>query len=178
MLYFSTSLGATVLGATAKPSPSLREIMEQQQREISTNEGSDLPAVGYERLLNKMNTPKMPVLPSPQLNSSRVREVGTPGPFEKSIDRTQKIMGTNSPKTSKNCSFSEVNRAAEDIITSLSENGKFVSLEEVKARLCKEFGKSNFRAFGFGRDNAIPALHDLIQLQAKVSNCTKSLPGF
>ena len=155
--------------------------MDQQQREMSTDKDFDLPPGGYKRLLNEMSTPKkgMPVLPSAQLNSSRVREVGTPGPFEKSIDHAQQIMDRNTPKTSRNCSLQEVNRAAEDIISSLSEKGKFVSLEEVKARLCKEFGKTNFSAFGFRRDTAIPALHDLIKLQAKVSNCTIfSFPGF
>ena len=181
--YFSTSLGTAsfiervppiVIGATATPIPSLLEIMDQQQREISTNEGLDVPPIGYERLLNEKSTQRKgtPVLiPSPQLNPSRVRKVGTPGPFEKSINQAQEITGTITPKTSAgtDCSLQEVNKAAEDIITSLSEKGKFVSLEEVKARLCKEFGKSNFRAFGFRKDNAIPALHELIQLQAKVS---------
>ena len=188
--YFSTSLGTAsfiereppiVIGATAKPVPSLLEIMDQQQREISTNEGLDVPPIGYERLLNEKSTQRKgtPVLPSPQLNPSRVRKVGTPGPFEKSINHAQQITGTITPKTSRtDCSLQEVNKAAEDIINSLSEEGKFVSLEEVKARLCKEFGKANFRAFGFRKDNAIPALHELIQLQAKVSNCSNSFPGF
>ena len=155
--------------------------MDQQQREMSTNKDFDLPPDGYKRLLNEISALKKgtPVHPSPQLNPSRIREVGTPGPFEKSIDHAQQIMDRSTPKTSTNCSLQEVNRAAEDIITSLSEKGKFVSLEEVKARLCKEFGKTNFSAFGFRRDAAIPALHDLIKLQAKVSNCTIfSFPGF
>ena len=141
-----------VIGAAAKPIPSLLEIMDQQQREISTNEGLDVLPVGYERLLNEKSTQRKgtPVLPSPKLNPSRVRKVGTPGPFENSINHTQQITGTITPKTSRtDCSLQEVNKAAEDIITSLSEKGKFVSLEEVKATLCKEFGKSNFRAFGF-----------------------------
>lgn len=188
--YVSASLGTAsvikrvppiVIGATAKPISSLLEIMDQQQREISTNEGLDVPPIGYESLLNGRSTPRKgtPGHSSPQLNPSRVREVGTPGPFEKSINHAQQITGTITPKTSRtDCSLQEVNKAAEDIITSLSEKGKFVSLEEVKARLCKEFGKSNFRAFGFRKDNAVPALHDLIQLQAKVSNCTNSFPGF
>ena len=75
--YFSTCLGTSsfiervppiVIGATAKPIPSLLEIMDQQQREISTNEGLDVPPIGYERLLNEKSTQRKrtPVLPSPQ----------------------------------------------------------------------------------------------------------------
>lgn len=149
--------------------------MDQQQGlgEKSANEGPSMPPVGYERSLNEMGRANRRALvhSSPQLKASRVREVGTPDPFGKSIDHALQIMSTSTPKTRENCSLQDVNRAAEDIITSLSENGKFVSLEVVKARLCQQFGKTNFSAFGFRRDHAVPALHDLIQLQAKVSKC-------
>ena len=61
-----------------------------------------MPPIGYERLLNEKSTQRKgtPVLPSPQLNPSRVRKVGTPGPFENSINHAQQITGTITPKTS------------------------------------------------------------------------------
>ena len=162
---------------TTPSSPSLREIMAQQEREerFTNKDLLNSPAVGYGRLLNEMGTPntvkRTPVFSSPPLIDARVREVGQPGPFEKSIDHAQHIMSTGKAKTRRTCSLQEVNKVAEDIISSLSEEGQFVSLEVVKAKICKEFGKLSFHEFNFKRDNAIPALHDLIQLQAKVRIC-------
>lgn len=71
----------------------------------------------------------------------------------------------------------EVNKAAEEIITSLSEEGRFVGLEEVKARLCKDFGKSSLIEMGFKTDKDIPALKNLIEMQAKVSSCRSDYQG-
>ena len=161
----------------ATPS-SLREIMEQQaDEERLAAAGSSTPGFGYEKLLEQMDTPttakRSALFSSPDLKGARIREVGTPGPLENSIIDAQRQceMVSNSPKakSARNVSLSEVNRAAEDIITSLSEEGHFVCLEVVKARLCKKFGKSNLTAMGFKRDKDIPALNELIQMQAKVS---------
>ena len=161
----------------ATPS-SLREIMEQQaDEERLAVAGSSTPGVGYEKLLEQMDTPtaakRSALFSSPDLKGARIREVGTPGPLENSIIHAQRQceMVSNSPKakSARNVSLNEVNRAAEDIITSLSEEGHFVCLEVVKTRLCKEFGKSNLTAMGFKRDKDVPALNELIQMQAKVS---------
>ncbi len=155
---------------------SLLEIMEQQaQEEKLANESLPSPRVGYERLLQELDTPKAAqrnVFSSPaELKDARVRQVGTPGPLENSINFAYREMVSVTPnaKPSRNISFQEVNRAAEEIITSMAEEGRFVSLEVVKAKLCKEFGKLSLSALGFRRDKDIPALNDLIQLQAKVS---------
>lgn len=157
---------------------SFLEIMKQQaQEETFASEGLPSPRLGYERLLQETDTPKTAkgnVSSSPaELKDARVREVGTPGPLEKSINHAHREMASVTPKTksARNISFQEVNRAAEEIITSLSEEGCFVSLEVVKAKLCREFGKPSLSAMGFKRDKDIPALNDLIQLQAKVSTC-------
>lgn len=152
--------------------------MEQQAQEENLAPGG-LPSlqVGYERLLQEMDTPKAAqrnVSSSPaELKDARVREVGMPGPLEKSIDHACKEMDSVTPKarSARNISFQEVNRVAEEIITSLAEEGRFVSLEMVKAKLCREFGKSSLSAVGFKRDKDIPALNELIQMQAKVSTC-------
>ena len=161
----------------ATPS-SLREIMEQQaEEERLAGAGSSTPGVGYEKLLEQMDTPtaakRSALFSSPDLKGARIREVGNPGPLENSIIDAQRQceMVSNSPKakSARNVSLNEVNRAAEDIITSLSEEGHFVCLEVVKTRLCKEFGKSDLTAMGFKRDKDIPALNELIQMQAKVS---------
>ena len=130
---------------------------------------------GYEKLLQQMDTPtaakKSSLFSPPDLKDARIREVGTPGPLENSISHAQHEMVSNSPKakSARNVSLQEVNRAAEDIIASLSEEGRFVCLEVVKTRLCKGFGKSSLTAMGFKRDTDIPALKELIQMQAKVS---------
>lgn len=152
--------------------------MEQQAQEENQATGSlPSPRVGYERLLQEMDTPKTAqrnVSSSPaELRDARVREVGTPGPLEWSVDRAFKETNSVTPKakSARNISFQEVNRVAEEIITSLAEEGRFVSLEMVKAKLCKEFGKSSLSAMGFKRDKDIPALNELIQMQAKVSTC-------
>lgn len=157
---------------------SFLEIMEQQaQEEKLPSEGLPSPRLGYGRLLQEMDTPKAAqgyVSFSPaELKDARVRQVGTPGPLEKSIDNAYREMVSVTPnaKSRRNISLQEVNRAAEEIIASLSEEGRFVSLEMVKAKLCKEFGKSSLSAMGFRRDKDIPALNDLIQMQAKVSTC-------
>lgn len=154
---------------------SLREIMEQQAEEEKLALGPSTPPLGYERLLQQMEMPtaekrNSPFSP-PDLKGARIREVGTPGPLENSVIRAQMISNSPKAKPARNVSFNEVNRAAEDIIASLSEEGHFVSLEVVKARLCKEFGKSSLTAMGFKRDKDIPALNELIQMQAKVSIC-------
>lgn len=161
--------------AQAAPS-SLREIMEQQaEEEELAGAGLSTPRVGYHRLLQQMDTPtavkENALFSPPDLKDARIREVGTPGPLEKSIIHAQHEMVSNSPKakSARNVSLHEVNSAAEDIITSMSEEGRFVSLELVKTRLCKEFGKSSLTAVGFKRDKDIPALNELIQMQAKVS---------
>lgn len=163
--------------AQATPS-SFLEIMEQQaQEEKLASSGPSTPRPGYDRLLQEMDTPiaaKRNVLSSPpDLKDARVREVGTPGPLENSIIDAQREMVSISTKAkpTRNVSLHEVNRVAEDIITSLSEERRFVSLEIVKARLCKEFGKASLTAMGFKRDKDIPALNELIQMQAKVSTC-------
>ncbi|XP_078347983.1 uncharacterized protein LOC144633073 isoform X2 [Oculina patagonica] len=158
---------------------SLLEIMEQQaQEEKLASESLPSPNVGYGRLLQEMDTPKAArgnvssVSSSPvELKDARVRQVGTPGPLENSINFAYRQMVSVTPnaKSTRNISFQEVNRAAEEIITSMAEEGRFVSLEVVKAKLCKEFGKLSLSALGFRRDKDIPALNDLIQLQAKVS---------
>lgn len=160
---------------------SLREIMAQQaQEEKLASSGPSTPCLGYDKLLQEIDTPlaaKRNVLFSPpDLKDARVREVGTPGPLENSIIHAQREMVSISTKAkpTRNVSFHEVNRVAEDIITSLSEEGHFVSLEVVKARLCKEFGKASLTAMGFKRDKDIPALNELIQMQAKVSSCKLS----
>lgn len=155
---------------------SLREIMEQQaEEERLAGVRSSTPLLGYEKLLQQMDTPtaakKSSLFSPPDLKDARIREVGTPGPLENSISHAQHEMVSNSPKakSARNVSLQEVNRAAEDIIASLSEEGRFVCLEVVKTRLCKEFGKSSLTAMGFKRDTDIPALKELIQMQAKVS---------
>lgn len=155
---------------------SLREIMEQQaEEERLAGVRSSTPLLGYEKLLQQMDTPtaakKSSLFSPPDLKDARIREVGTPGPLENSISHAQREMVSNSPKakSARNVSLQEVNRAAEDIIASLSEEGRFVCLEVVKTRLCKGFGKSSLTAMGFKRDTDIPALKELIQMQAKVS---------
>ena len=172
--------GASIGSAQARQLLSLREIMEQQAQEGKLASGglpSPSPRLGYDRLLQDVDTPntaRRNVFSSPaELKDARVREIGTPGPFEKSINQAQHEMGTITGKTrpARNASFQEVNRAAENIITSMSEEGRFVCLEVVKARLCKEFGRSSLGALGFKRDKDIPALNDLNLLQAKVSTC-------
>lgn len=154
---------------------SFYEIMEQQAEEEKLAVGLSTPPLGYERLLQQMEMPtaekrNTPFSP-PDLKGARIREVGTPGPLENSVIQAQMVSNSPKAKPARNVSFNEVNRAAEDIITSLSEEGNFVSLEVVKARLCKEFGKSSLTAMGFKRDKDIPALNELIQMQAKVSIC-------
>lgn len=156
---------------------SLREIMEQQAEEENLAVGPSTPPLGYERLLQQMEMPTVekrnsPFSP-PDLKDApkRIREVGTPGPLENSVIHAQMVSNSPKAKPARNVSFNEVNRAAEDIIASLSEEGHFVSLEVVKARLCKEFGKSSLTAMGFKRDKDVPALNELIQMQAKVSIC-------
>jgi len=161
--------------AQAAPS-SFRKIMEEQAEEKElASVGPSTPCLGYDKLLQQMDTPtaaKGHSLFSPShLKNARIREVGTPGPLENSIIHAQHEMASNSPKAkaARNGSLREVNKAAEDIITSLSEEGYFVCLEVVKARLCKEFGKPSLTAMGFKRDKDIPALDELIKMQAKVS---------
>ena len=161
--------------AQAAPS-SLRDIMKQQaEEEKLARAGPSTPCLGYEKLLQQMDTPTAENgnarFSPPDLKAARIREVGTPGPFERSINLAQHEMVSNSRKAKavRNLSLHEVNRAAEDIINSLSEEGHFVCLEVVKARLCKEFGKSSLTAMGFKRDKDIPALDDLIKMQARVS---------
>lgn len=163
--------------SSAQATPlSLLEIMAQQAEEVRlAGAGSSTPLLGYEKLLQQVDTPSATkgsaLFSPPNLKDARIREVGTPGPLENSISQAQHEIVSNSPKakSSRNVSLQEVNRAAEDIITSLSEEGHFVCLEVVKTRLCKEFGKSTLAAMGFKRDKDIPALNELIQMQAKVS---------
>ena len=146
----------------------------QEEMQLASG-GLPSPRVGYDRLLQDMDTPspakRKALFSPPELKETRIREVGTPGPFEKSISHAHHEMNTitGKAKSVRNASFHEVNKAAEEIITSLSEEGRFVCLEEVKAKLCKEFGKSSFIAFGFKKDKDIPALKELIEMQAKVS---------
>ena len=160
-------------------SPSFLDIMEQQaQEERLASEGLPCSPFGSGRSLKEMQgTPstvkRSQVHSTPELRDFRAREIGTPGPFEKSIDHAQQMMSAVKTKPTRNASILEVNRAVENIVTSLAEDGQYVSLEVVKAKLCKEFGKSNFNAFGFKRDRDIPALHDLIQLQNRVSSFIK-----
>ena len=164
---------------------SFLEIMKQQAQEEGNTASGGLPSlrVGYDRLLQEMETPipvKRNVLFSPpELEEARIREVGLPGPFEKSISNAQREMKTitGKEKSVRNASFHEVNKAAEKIITSLSEEGRFVCLEEVKAKLCKEFGRSSLSALGFKKDKDVPALNELIQLQAKVSTIRLPKPN-
>lgn len=174
-----SGIGPQVTGAgqVAHARPSLLEIMHQQEQEQKlANEGLLCSPIGYEKLLKEVQkTPssvkRTPVQSSPELKAARVREIGTPGPFEKSFHNAQQIMSTVKTKPSKQVTLLEVNRAAEEIITSMSEEGEFVSLEKVKAKVCKRFGRLSFNALGFKRDKDIPALHDLTQLQNKVSKC-------
>ena len=161
--------------AQARP-PSLREIMEQQAQEEKLHVASvvySTPPHGYEGLLQEMDTPTAVkgngLFSPPDLKDARIREVGTPGPLQNSINRAQMVSNSPKAKPARNVSLHEVNRAAEEIITSLSEEGRFVCLEDVKARLCKEFGKTSLTTMGFKRDKDIPALNELIRMQAKVS---------
>ena len=104
------------------------------------------------------------------LNTARVRKLGEPGPFEDSFTKAQEIQASSNRKEPRrNVTLGEVDKTAQNIINSLSEEGSYVSLEVVKAKLCMEFGKSSIKALGFGRDVDIPALQELIKLQAKVS---------
>ena len=156
---------------------SLFEIMKQQAQEEMqlAIRGSPSPHTSYDRLLQDMSTPspaKRELLFSPpDHQETRLREVGTPGPFEKSISHAHDAMNsiTSKGKSVRNATFREINKAAEEIIISLSEKGRFVGLEEVKAALCKEFGKTSLTALGFKKERDIPALKDLIEMQAKVS---------
>ena len=159
--------------ATAR---SLAEIMEQQAQEEMqlASGGLSTPFAGYGQLLQEVNTPsplsRQLLFSPPEHNETRIRAVGTPGPFEKSISHAHDVMNSISKgKSARNASFHEVNKAAEEIITSLSEKGHFVGLEEVKARLCKEFGRTSITALGFRNEREIPALKELIEMQAKVS---------
>ena len=156
--------------------------MHQQEQEQRLAKEGLLPSpVGYEKLLKEMQeTPspvrRSPVKSSPDLKDARVREIGIPGPFERSFDHAQQIMSTvEKTKPSKQVTLREVNRATEEIITSMSEEGEFVSLEKVKAKLCRQFGRPSLNALGFKRDKDIPALHDLTQLQNKVSITAQQL---
>ena len=158
--------------------PSLSEIMRQQEEEEErlADEASSCPPIGYERLLKEVQvTPstkkKNARVSSPpeSSHSGRLWKIGAPGPMEKSFEQSQEILSSVKTTTSKHISAVEVNRAAENIIASLSDGGEFVSLEKVKAKLCKQFGKSSVNALGFKKDKDIPALNDLIQLQNKVS---------
>lgn len=151
-----------------------QEEEEEEERRLA-NEASSCPPIGYERLLKEVQaTPsaiKKARVCSPENPShgGRLREIGTPGPMENSFMQSQEILSKVKTSTSKHISPVEVNRAAENIIASLSDDGQFVSLEKVKAKLCKQFGKSSVNALGFKKDKDIPALNDLIQLQSKVS---------
>ncbi|XP_022793492.1 uncharacterized protein LOC111332406 isoform X4 [Stylophora pistillata] len=112
---------------------------------------------------------KSVLLPS---EKARIREVGTPGPFENSICNAHNVMNTitSSEKSAVGTvSSHKVNKGAEEIITSLSEEDRFVGLEEVKARLCRDFEKSSLSDLGFKSDKDIPALKNLIEMQAKVN---------
>lgn len=158
--------------------PSLSEIMRQQEEEERlADEASSCPPIGYERLLKEVQVTPSTVKKNARVSSppeypshgGRLRKTGTPGPMEKSFEQSQEILSSVKTTTSKHISPVEVNRAAENIIASLSDGGEFVSLEKVKAKLCKQFGKSSVNALGFKKDKDIPALNDLIQLQNKVS---------
>ena len=154
---------------------SLAEIMQQQAEEAIQFAGVGLPSphAGYGRLLQEVNMPNpagRELFLPPEYNETRIREVGTPGPFERSISYAHdKLNSITSKGKSVRNDFREVNKVAEEIITSLSEKGRFVGLEEVKAELYKEFGKTSLTALGFRKERDIPALKELIETQAKVS---------
>ena len=155
---------------------SLAEIMQQQAEEAIQFAGVGLPSphAGYGRLLQEVNMPNPAgrelLFSPPEYNETRIREVGTPRPFERSIGYAHdKLNSITSKGKSVRNDFREVNKVAEEIITSLSEKGRFVGLEEVKAELCKEFGKTSLTALGFRKERDIPALKELIEMQAKVS---------
>ncbi|XP_068725664.1 uncharacterized protein [Montipora capricornis] len=156
--------------------PSLAEIMRQQEQEEKLANETCLPLNGYEKLLNEMQATPSPgkkvrgnSTPDQLSLGARAREIGTPGPMEKSFEQAQKIMSSVQSSPSKRVSSTEINTAAKNIIESLSDSGQFVSLEKVKAKLCNHFGRSSWSAFGIKRDKDIAALNDLIQLQNKVS---------
>lgn len=159
--------------------PSFSEIMKQQEEEEErlADDASSCPPIGYERCLTEVQVTPSTVKKNARVSSppaypshgGRLRKTGTPGPMEKSFEQSQEILSSVKTTTSKHIPRVEVNRAAENIIASLSDGGEFVSLEKVKAKLCKQFGKSSVNALGFKKDKDIPALNDLIQLQNKVS---------
>ena len=157
--------------------PSLLEIMRQQEEEEVrlANEAASCPPTGYERLLKEAQVAPSGIKkarvcsPENPSHGGRLRKIGTPGPMEKSFEQSQEMLSKVKTSTSKHISPVEVNRAAENIIASLSDDGQFVSLEKVKAKLCVQFGKPSVNALGFKKDKDIPALNDLIQLQNKVS---------
>ncbi|XP_068715873.1 uncharacterized protein [Montipora foliosa] len=160
--------------------PSFSEIMRQQEEEEEerlADDASSCPPIGYERCLKEVQVTPSTAKKNARVSSppeypshgGRLRKTGTPGPMEKSFEQSQEILSSVKITTSKHIPPVEVNRAAENIIASLSDGGEFVSLEKVKAKLCKQFGKSSVNALGFKKDKDIPALNDLIQLQNKVS---------
>ena len=149
--------------------------MRQQEQEEKLANETCLPLNGYERLLNEIQATPSPgkkvrgnSTPDQLSHGARAREIGTPGPMEKSFEQAQKIMSSVQSSPSKRISTTEINTAAKNIIESLSDSGQFVSLEKVKAKLCNHFGRSSWSAFGIKRDKDIAALNDLIQLQNKV----------
>ena len=164
-------------GSPKAPSLLFAEIRQQQTEEDVQLASGGLPSAhaGYERPLLEVNAPspagREHLFSPPKYNETRILEVGTSGPFEKSISHAHDEMNsiTSKGKSVRNATFREVNKAAEEIITSLSEKGRFVGLEKVKAALCKEFGKTSLSAFGFRTERDIPALKELIEKQAKVS---------
>ena len=170
----NTKLSTGSPQAQSLPFAEIRQQQAEEEMQFAIG-GLPSPHAGHERPLPEVNMPspagREHLFLLPKYNETRIREVGTPGPFERSISHAHNEMNsiTSKGKSVRNATFREVNKAAEEIITSLSEKDRFVGLEKVKAALCKEFGKTSLSAFGFRTERDIPALKELIEKQAKVS---------
>ena len=164
-------------GSPKAPSLLFAEIRQQQTEEDVQLASGGLPSAhaGYERPLLEVNAPspagREHLFSPPKYNETRILEVGTSGPFEKSISHAHDEMNniTSKGKSVRNANSHEIDKPAEEIVSSLSKEGRFVGLEEVNAKLCKEYKKTSLTAFGLRSERDIPVQKELTERQAKVS---------
>ena len=151
-------------GGSLKAVPSFEEIMRQQLEEetAARTDHYEVSRSSSSKTKRKSKQNKAKIIKE---RDTLVRR----GPLEESFHAAQNGHIKTTATTRKKMSPKDVNDLAKQMIEEIADEGRYVSLELVKAKMCKAIGLQNLKLMGYRNpDIDIPELKELQRLHSKV----------